>query len=356
MSQFTVQEIAARLKGEVVGDGTLVIKGVSGIEEAEKGDISFLANDRYRNLLKVTKASCVITSKDVSAASATIIRTDNPSYAFAQAVALFLPEESFYPKGISARSSVAKTAHIGEGVAIGDYVVVEENARIGAHSVLYAGCFVGKNSVLGTHCVIYPHVMIRENITIGNNVIIHANSVVGSDGFGFATINGIHHKIPQIGTVMIEDDVEVGACVAIDRARFGTTLIGKGTKIDNLVQIAHNVEIGNNCLIVAQSGISGSTVLGNNVVLAGQSGIAGHISIGDNAIVAAQAGVTKPVPANICVSGYPAKEHRKAKRLNACLQKLPELIKEFQEFKQALQEMRHHADTNAKNVKKVNKS
>ncbi len=356
MKSFTIEEIARRVKGDVVGDSKITVKGISGLEEAKKGDITFLANDRYRNLLKTTKASCVITSREIRSAPVALIRTDNPSFAFAQAAEIFNPHKACHPKGISAYARIAKTARIGAHVAIGDFAVIGEGAVIGDDTVLYAGCFVGNDAKLGDRCIIYPHVVLRENTTIGNNVIIHSNSVIGADGFGFATIKGVHHKIPQIGTVEIGDDVEIGAGVTIDRARFGKTSIGRGTKIDNLVQIAHNVEIGEHCIIVAQAGISGSTVVGAHAILAGQAGVAGHLKIGAHAIVAAQAGVTKDVAEGMCVSGYPAKEHAKAKRLNACLQKLPELLKEFQILKHQIEEMKRYADRNAKNVKEVNKS
>jgi UDP-3-O-[3-hydroxymyristoyl] glucosamine N-acyltransferase len=181
--------------------------------------------------------------------------------------------------------------------------------------------------------------VLRENVVIGDRVIIHSGTCVGSDGFGFATINGEHHKIPQIGTVVIEDDVEIGANVTIDRARFGKTVIGRGTKIDNLVQIAHNVVIGENSIIIAQAGISGSTVIGKNVTIAGQAGLVGHITVGDNAVLAAQAGVTKSVPANICVSGYPAKPHDEAKRLNAFISRLPQIAEDIKNLKERITQL-----------------
>lgn len=210
--------------------------------------------------------------------------------------------------------------------------MVEDNAQIGDQTILYAGVYVGQQVKIGANCVIYPHVSVRERVIIGNRVIIHNGAVIGSDGFGYASVAGMHQKIPQIGTVVIEDDVEIGANVTIDRARFDKTMIGRGTKIDNLVQIAHNVVIGENSIIVAQAGISGSTVIGKNVTVAGQAGIVGHISIGDDAVVAAQAGVTKSVPPRTCVSGYPAKPHNVAKRINAYVQRLPELFLKVSEI------------------------
>jgi len=206
-------------------------------------------------------------------------------------------------------------------------------------SVIYSGCYIGRNVCIGKNCLIYPHVTIRERVEIGNRVIIHSGAVIGSDGFGFAMVRGVQKKILQIGIVLIEDDVEIGANVTIDRARFDKTIIGQGTKVDNLVQIAHNVITGENCIIVAQAGISGSTVLGDGVILAGQAGLVGHIHIGDKAIIAAQAGVTKSVSPGIKVSGYPAKPHEIARRVNACVQNLPNLYKKIKALEDKIIEL-----------------
>jgi UDP-3-O-[3-hydroxymyristoyl] glucosamine N-acyltransferase len=216
---------------------------------------------------------------------------------------------------------------------------VEDGVTIGDEAVIYAGSFVGQGSKIGAGTLIYPNVSIREYVTVGNRAVIHSGTVIGSDGFGFATIDGLHHKIPQIGTVEVGDDVEIGANVTIDRARFEKTIIGKGTKIDNLVQIAHNVIIGENSIIVAQVGISGSTTIGKNVILAGQAGVVGHISIGDNAVVMAQAGVSKSVPEKTMVWGYPAKPAKVAKRVNACVQNLPKLFETITQLKKKIEEL-----------------
>ena len=328
----TVAEIAKIVNGEVVGDGSVAINGVSGIKEARIGEITFVANPKYFSLIKTTSASAIITSKDAQGAPKPIIRTESPSLAFARVVSLFSPVKLKRPQGIHPSAVIGKNVKLGKDIAICAYCVIEDNVEIGDGTILHPGVCVGQHTKIGQACVIFPHVSIRERITIGNRVIIHNGTVVGSDGFGFADIQGIHHKIPQIGTVVIEDDVEIGANATIDRARFDKTVIGRGTKIDNLVQIAHNVVIGENSIIVAQTGISGSTVVGKNVTMAGQAGLVGHITIGDNSIIAAQAGVTKSVPANTCVSGYPAKPHKTAKRINAYIQKLPELFKKVGEL------------------------
>lgn len=338
MSEFrkTLAEIARIIDGEVIGDGNIVITGVCGIKEAKSGDLTFVANPKYLPLIEHTRASAIITSRDIEPISKPVIKTENPSLAFAKMVSLLSPNHMVYPKGIHSTAIIAGDVKLGKNVAIGPYVVVEDSVVIGDNTVIYSGCYIGHHSALGKNTLIYPNVSIRERTAIGSHVIIHSGTVIGSDGFGFATVRGMHEKIPQIGTVVIEDNVEIGANVTIDRARFDKTIIGKGTKIDNLVQIAHNVVVGENSIIVAQAGISGSTVIGKGVILAGQAGIVGHISIGDGAVVAAQAGVTKSVPANTKVSGYPAKPHEAAKRVNACVQNLPHLYKTISELKEKI--------------------
>lgn len=335
----TLKEIAKLIDGEVIGDEGIIITGVAGIREAYKGDITFVANPKYFSLIEKTRASAIITARDVEISYKPIIRTDNPSLAFAKIVSLIAPNEVSHPKGIHPTVILGKNAALGKGVAIGPYAVLEDNVCIGDETIIYAGCFIGHHTKIGSKALIYPNVSIRERITIGDRVIIHSGTVIGSDGFGFATIKGLHHKIPQIGTVEIGNDVEIGANVTVDRARFDKTVIGNGTKIDNLVQIAHNVVIGENSIIVAQAGISGSTNIGNGVTLAGQAGLVGHITVGDGAVVAAQAGVTKSVPANSIVSGYPARSHDTAKRVNACVQNLPKLYDTVAELKAKIKEL-----------------
>jgi UDP-3-O-[3-hydroxymyristoyl] glucosamine N-acyltransferase len=335
----TLKQIAEFLNGELVGDGDVVVTGICGIKEAREGDITFLANPRYLPLLETTGASAVITSREIESASKPIIRTDNPSLAFAKVVSLAAPAEIRHPKGIHPSAVIAKGVSLGKDVAIGACAVVEEGSSIGDRTVIYPGAYIGYGAKIGCDTLIYPNVSIREETVVGDRVIIHSGTVIGSDGFGFATIDGVHHKIPQLGIVVIEDDVEIGANAAIDRARFEKTVIGKGTKIDNLVQIAHNVVIGKHSIIVSQAGISGSTVIGNGVTLAGQAGLVGHITVGDGAIVAAQAGVTKSIPPNTMVSGYPAKPHDVAKRVNACVQNLPKFYRIVDELKAKVKEL-----------------
>jgi UDP-3-O-[3-hydroxymyristoyl] glucosamine N-acyltransferase len=325
--QITLRELADVVGGEVDGDGSVLISGVAGIKEARQGDITFLASPRYEKFLQTTAASAVIALPGTASPGKALIRSDNPYLSFVKAVEYFVPSKNNYPRTIHPAAVIAPGAKIGNAVGIGACAVIEDGVTIGDDSVVLAGTFVGRDTKIGRNCLVYPNVTIREEVTIGDRVIIHSGAVIGSDGFGFAKDGEIYRKIPQIGNVMIEDDVEVGANVTIDRATTGTTFVGKGTKIDNLVQVAHNVVIRENCILIAQVGIGGSTEIGKGASLAGQAGAVGHIKIGDEAIVAAQAGVTKSVPPRTMVSGYPAREHNQAKRIYASLQKLPELLK-----------------------------
>lgn len=323
---MNVKEIAELVGGKIEGDSSIKIQGASGIKEAHPGDVTFLANSKYQSLMKETKATVIIVPLDVSAPKGkTIIKHESPSLAFAKIMEKLGPEPIKYSKGIHSTAIIGKNVKLGKDICIQAYVVIEDDAQIGDNTVVCSGSFIGKDAKIGADVLIYPRVVIRERVSIGNRCIIHSGSVIGSDGFGYATVRGIHHKIPQIGTVLIEDDVEIGANVTIDRARFDKTWIKKGTKIDNLVQIAHNVVIGENSIIVAQTGISGSTIVGNNVTLAGQSGTVGHIEIGDNAIIAARAGVTKSIAPGQIVSGYPAIPHNEAKKMQAIMHRLPKL-------------------------------
>ncbi len=337
--QKTLNEIAKLVGGKVIGNGDVLIMGASGIREATNKDITFLANSKYSPLMDKTRAAAIVTSADAQKTDKPIIITENPSLAFAKIISLFTPDDVGHPDRIDFTVVMGKNVSLGKDVAIGPYTVIGDNVIIGDNAIIYAACFIGHHTKIGAKTLIYPHVSIRERISIGSRVIIHSGAVIGSDGFGFATIKGAHHKIPQVGTVEIGDDVEIGANVTIDRARFDKTVIGKGTKIDNLVQIGHNVVIGENSLIVAQAGISGSTIIGNNVTLGGQAGLVGHINIGDNAIVTAQSGVAKSVPADTMVSGYPARPFMTTQRANASLQNLPKLFDLVKELKKRIEEL-----------------
>lgn len=335
--QKTLKEIAQLIDGEVIGNGETLITGASGIKEASEGDITFLANSKYISLMDKTRASAIITSADAQTTAKPVILTQNPSLAFVKIISLFTPDDAGHPSGIDYTVVMGKNVSLGKNATIGAYSVIGDNVTIGDNVIIYAGCYIGHHSTIGNQTLIYPRVSIRERISIGSRVIIHSGAVIGSDGFGFITIKGAHHKIPQVGTVEVQDDVEIGANVTIDRARFDKTVIGRGTKIDNLVQIGHNAIIGENALIVAQAGIAGSATLGNNVTLGGQVGISGHITIGDNAIVTAQSGVAKSVGPGEMVSGYPARPFMANQRANASLLSLPKLFATVRELQKRIQ-------------------
>lgn len=338
--KLTVKEIAEIVEGIVIGREDTIITGVSGIKEAKEGDLTFIANNKYRPLLKSTRASAVIVPKDINnTVDASLIQVENPSLAFAKVVSLVGPEPVRFIPGIDKTAVIGKNVIFGKDVSVQPYAVIEDNVEIGDGSVIGACVYIGHFTKIGSNCLIYPHVIIRERVVIGNRVIIHPGTVIGGDGFGFATVKGVHHKIPQIGTVEIGNDVEIGSNVTIDRARFDKTYIGDGVKIDNLVQIAHNVYIGDNTIVVAQVGISGSTTIGKNVIIAGQAGIIGHITVGDNSIIGGKAGVTKNVPPNVHVTGFPAREKWEDMKLQAYSRKHPELIERIKKLEEKIRKM-----------------
>ncbi len=333
----TLAEIAQLLGGKVVGDAGLLITGISGIKEAAEGDLTFLANPKYIALAAATKASAIIVGQDVVIEGKSVIQTDNPSMSFARIVSQI--KENLTPKisGIHATAVIAADAILGHGIGIGPHAVIESGVVIGKNTIICAGVFIGQKSVIGEHSLIYPNVTIREDVCIGSRVIIHSSTVVGSDGFGYIQVGDRHEKVPQMGTVVVEDDVEIGACVTIDRARFDKTVIGRGTKIDNLVQIAHNVHLGENCLVIALAGIAGSATVGNNAIIAGQVGVAGHVTVGARAVIAAQSGITKDVDPGAKMFGTPAAEYSKATRVMAHVKRLPRYAEEIAELKQKIQ-------------------
>ena len=334
--RLKLKEIAELVGGEIVGDSAITITGVAGIREAKKGDITFLANLKYLPFLEDSDASAVITSNEVVSKTKPLVHTSNPSQAFTKVISVFRPFQASRPVGIHPAAVIAKDAFLGTGVSIGPGAVLEEGVRIGDRTLIEANAFIGAGSRIGRDVRIYPNVTIREESQIGDRVIIHSGTVIGSDGFGYDTQEGRHLKIPHTGIVVIEDDVEIGANVCVDRGRFEKTWIQKGSKIDNLVQIAHNVVIGENCLVVSQAGISGSTHIGKSVVIAGQAGIVGHVELGDRTVVGAGAGVTKSVPADSVVLGSPAKPIAEQKKIFALVARLPELFKEFSELKRKI--------------------
>lgn len=329
---MNLDQIARLLDGELVGDPDLEIKGLGKIEEAGPGELTFLANPKYTKFLTTTKASAVLVSNEFKDVSIPHIRVTDPYLGF-----LLILEKMNPPKppgftGIDPSASIDSEAHLAEDVCIGPMVYIGKNVTIGRGTVVYPGCVILDDVQIGENCKFYPNVSVREECRIGNNVIIHDGSVIGSDGFGFAPGASEYRKIPQRGIVRIEDDVEIGANCAIDRATMGETLIRKGCKLDNLIQIAHNVVIGENTVIAAQTGVSGSTKIGKNVTVAGQVGIVGHITIGDKSIIAAQSGVSKDVPAGEIWFGYPAQPIMKQKKVEASLRHLPDIARKVHQL------------------------
>ncbi|MGE5307549.1 MAG: UDP-3-O-(3-hydroxymyristoyl)glucosamine N-acyltransferase [Deltaproteobacteria bacterium] len=332
----TLREIAELVKGELLGDGSIVIKGVAGIEDAGEGEITFLANPRYTPFLNKTGASAVITGREVSPGTKPLIRTDNPSLAFTKVVSFLNPPQVKPLSGIHPSAVISKGARLGKGCAVGPCAVIDDGCVIGDRTAVHAGAYVGNGTTIGCDGLIYPNVSIREGTVIGDRVIVHSGTVIGSDGFGFVTVQGVHYKIPQTGIVVIGNDVEIGANVTIDRARFDKTSIGDGTKIDNLVQIAHNVSIGKNCLIVALVGIAGSVDVGNNVTIAGQVGVVGHLSIGDNSVIMAKSGISKSVPPNSVLFGSPAQPADDEMKMLVLMRNLPRLYERLKQLERRI--------------------
>ena len=322
--------------GELVGDPALKITGAASLGEAVLGEISFYSDPRYGPLLRKTRASAVFVPADFTEAiTPAQIRVSNPTKAFEQVVLKFAPKPIRFAPGVHASAVVDPSAHLGERVSIQPYAVIQAGARIGDDTIIGAGSYIGHETVIGSACLIYPRVTIRERSRIGSQVIIHSGAVIGADGFGFEMVDGRHEKIQQLGIVQIDDDVEIGANTTVDRARFGRTWIQQGVKIDNLVQIAHNVVIGKNSVIVAQTGISGSTRVGERVTMAGQVGIVGHVEIADGSVIAAQSGVSKSVPGGVWF-GYPAGPIEETKQQIAWIRSLGKLFARVKEIEKKL--------------------
>jgi len=333
---LTVQEIAKLTGGELSGDGNRVITGAASLDEAIDGEIAFYNNPKYMPRLKATRASAVFVPSDFSEKiSAAKIRVADPSKAFEQVVLRLAPKPIAFPSGVHPTAVVDPSAKLGARVSIQPHAVIEADVTIGDETVVGAGSYVGHETAIGKSCLIYPNVTIRERSKIGSRVIIHGGAVIGADGFGFEFKDGRQRKIPQIGIVQIDDDVEIGANTTIDRARFGRTWIQEDVKIDNLVQIAHNVVIGKHSVIAAQVGISGSVRVGERVSMAGQVGIVGHATIGDGAMIAAQSGVSKNIPGGVWF-GYPAVPFAEAKRQFAWVHRLGKLFERVKAIEKKL--------------------
>ena len=332
---FTAAEIAKHVGGQVVGDQNAVLKNFAPAESAQVGDLTFAENEDYFARAEQSAATAVIADERFKSTCKILIRVPNARIAFAKAMALFFPERT-YAAGVHPTAVVAASAQIDPTAHVGPHCVIGERVKIGARSVLQAGNFVGDDSKLGEDTNLFPNVTVYPRAEIGSRVRIHASTVVGSDGFGYVQDGGVHRKVPQIGNVIIGDEVEIGACVTIDRGALGSTVIGKGTKIDNLVQIAHNVEIGEGSIIIAQVGISGSTKLGKYVILAGQVGLAGHLKIGNQVTVEAKSGVMHDIPDGQKWLGIPAQPDRHTKRQLIAIQHLPELLRRVAELEKKI--------------------
>ena len=322
---MTLAELAARIGCRLEGDGTIDVARVATIETAGPGDVTFLANPKYASKLATSRAAAVIAGDAVTGAPCAVLRTPHPYLAFAEAVGVLSPVER-QPAGVSALASIDPTAVLGADVSVGPFVAIGARARIGARTVLAPHAVVGAAASVGADCMIHAHVSIREGVTLGDRVVVQDAAVIGSDGFGFAQRpDGSHQKIPQVGGVVIEDDVEIGAHTAIDRPAIGETRIAAGTKIDNLVQVAHGVRIGKHALLAAQSGVAGSSELGDWVVLAGQAGVTGHVSVGRKTKVGAKSVVTKDIGPDQHVTGFPAVDVEEWRESAALVRRLPDL-------------------------------
>ena len=334
----TAAQLALELEGRLDGEGTAEITSVAGLREAGPNDLSFLNNPKYSGLLAKTNAGAVLVSETWQGeAHTTLIRVKNPDAAFAQATLKFRPPPVEHAPGIHPTALIHAEALLGPNAHIGAHVVIEKGAEIGENAVILPGVFIGEEVTIGNDVLLHVGAVLREHVILGDRVIVHNHAVIGSDGFGYSVDeNGVRTKVPQVGTVRIGNDVEVGAHVCVDRARFGETRIGNGVKIDNLVQIAHNVVVGDHAVLVSQVGISGSTVVGPHAILAGQVGVAGHLTIGEHAVVGAQGGVTKDVAPKTYVWGTPATPFEKYSKSLAQVNRLPKLQKKVAELEAKL--------------------
>ncbi|MFZ0392124.1 MAG: UDP-3-O-(3-hydroxymyristoyl)glucosamine N-acyltransferase [Calditrichia bacterium] len=341
MAEFKLSELAEKVNGRVEGKGDPLIRGAAKIDDASENDITFLANPKYKDALSATRAAAVVVGPDiVLEKDIPKIRVDDAYFRFLQIFLLFHPQKSPIEPGIHKTAVIDPSADIGENAAIGPHAVIGKNCRIGKNARILPNCVIMDNVEIGDHCLFYPLVSVRENCRIGHRVIIHNGAVIGSDGFGFAPHEGVFHKIPQVGRVVLEDEVEIGANCTIDRATMGETVIRKGCKLDNLVHIAHNVEVGSFTVIAAQTGISGSTKIGHHVMMGGQVGTVGHITIGNFAQIGAQSGVSKSVPEKEVMFGYPARPIMRTKRIEAVVNQLPELLKRIKTLENQLKELK----------------
>lgn len=337
---MTLSELTVILGGTLVGSGDVQVTGPAKIEEAKEGEVTFLSNLKYKHFLKTTKASAVLLAEEPEFKTVPYILVEDPYVAFLKVLKLFEPAKHTALSGHSEAASIDPSAVIGAHVKIGPFVFIGPNVQVGEGSVLYPGVVLAENVTIGENCVLYPNVSVREDCIIGNRVILHNGCVVGSDGFGFAPDKGKYHKIPQIGNVIIEDDVEIGANTTLDRATVGSTVIRQGTKLDNLIQIAHNVVVGQHTVIAAQTAIAGSTKIGDHVQIGGQVAVTGHIKIGNHSIIAARSGVAKSLEEKSVVWGTPAIPLVQQKRLEVNIHQLPKTLKRIRQIEKELDQLK----------------
>ncbi|AKL97828.1 UDP-3-O-(3-hydroxymyristoyl)glucosamine N-acyltransferase [Endomicrobium proavitum] len=339
--KLTASELAKIVSGDLEGNAAEIITGANGLSEARAGEVSFLGNLKYTADALNTKASVLFIAKDTDSSqfkNKTVIKVKNPQYAFSVVLTIIDKERlAVIEHKVSPSAHISQKAVVEENVYIGHNVVIEDGASVGSGTKIFPNVYIGRNVKIGKDCIIYPNAVIRENCSLGDRVILQPSVVIGGDGFGFATIDGVNNKIPQIGRVEIGSDVEIGAHTTIDRATVDATRIGDGTKIDNLVMIAHNVQIGKNCIIVAESGIAGSTQLGNNVTIGAQVGIVGHIKIGNNVTVTAQSGVTANLEDGAIVGGNPITDLQNSIKIRATLRHLPQMYHDIRKIKKDLE-------------------
>lgn len=339
--EFKAKQIADFLKGEIIGDSEVSVNTISKIEEAKPGSLTFLANPTYTSYIYETQASIILINKDFNPEKpidTTLIKVENAYESLAQLLKLY--QESLPKKvGISSMTSIAESAKLGKDVYIGDFTVIGEGVEIGENTTIYPNSYIGDNSVIGSNCTVYPGVKMYDNCVIGNQCTIHSGAVIGSDGFGFAPQSDNNYmKVAQIGNVILEDHVEIGSNTTIDRATMGSTVIKKGVKLDNLIQVAHNVVIGENTVIAAQSGIAGSSKVGKNCMFGGQVGLSGHIKIGDQVKIAAQSGLSSNVRDNKTVMGAPAMDHDKYIKAYIHFRNLDKIVKRVEELEKRVKE------------------
>jgi UDP-3-O-[3-hydroxymyristoyl] glucosamine N-acyltransferase len=323
---MTLEELARYIGADVIGDKSLDVTSVATLDDANPGQLSFVANPKYARQLETTRATAVVVGLNVHSDRVALLRTKDPYYAYSQAIVALHGHRKHPHQGIHPKASIEPTATIGEG------------------TVIYPGVYVGAHAKVGRSCILYPNVVVYETCTLGDRVTVHGGTVIGQDGFGYATHGGVHHKIPMVGNVVIEDDVEIGANCTIDRATLGSTIIGKGTKIGNLNNVAHNTRIGANGLLVGGIHIAGSVTIGQRAVIAGQVGIAGHLKIGDGVTIGAQAGVISDVPDQSTILGVPAMPASQARRVYSVFTQLPELLDRIKRLEQAVGELDSRED------------